>query len=267
MAGVLREGAEKGWKNYDDLSPGMDTNRLPNTADWSGKNLDIKLENDAVLSLSFGGETAKWSLGEEAGGETGEDPYEEVFIARDIYFIDIFFAVKGNESLSLVFNSKTGRVITVRTTILDRLPSGGTRVAQEFLTGTIEGVMPTGEPPAPTRDLIGYRSINTYSSNHTYEHFYINSKRYAWQCLEGVQKGQGDMDYATYYKLEENMYLFCFREKIIPVASVFFFDFNKGTNTGKFLGLTSEGKVCNAGTGAFIQKMSFNCYPTGVEPV
>ena len=126
---------------------------------------------------------------------------------------------------------------------------------------------PSGEVPALTRDLIGYRSINVYSDNHTYEHFYINSKRYAWQCLEGVQKGQGDMDYATYYKLEENMYLFCFREKIIPVASVFFFDFNKGTNTGKFLGLTSEGEVENAGTGATIQKMSFNCYPTGVEPI
>ncbi|MCL1895471.1 MAG: molybdenum cofactor biosynthesis F family protein [Clostridiales bacterium] len=263
MTGVLREGAEKGWKNYDDLSPGMDTNRLPNTDDWSGKKLNVILENDAVLSLFFGGETVKWSY----CGETGDDPYEEVFIARCVYFIDIFFSGKGNESLSLVFNSSTGRVIAVRSTILDHLPPGDTRVAQEFLVGGIEGVDLAGEIPALTRDLIGYRSINIYSSNHTYEHFYVNSKRYAWQCLEGVQKGQGDMDYATYYKLEENMYLFCFREKIIPVASVFFFDFNKGTNTGKFLGLTSEGKVCNAGTGAFIQKTSFNCYPTGIKPV
>ena len=263
MGSVLPEGAEKGWKNYDDLAPGMETNRLPNTTDWEGRNLTVRLENGQILAVSFKAGTAEWSL----GGETGEDPYEEVLITQDCYYIDIFFASKGNESLSLLFNPKTGYIITVRTTIRDHLPLGDTRVGQEFLTGEVDGVLLSGEPPGLTRDLIGYRAINVYSDNHTYEHFYINSKRYAWQCLGGVQKGQGDMDYATYYKLQDNIYLFCFREKIIPVASVFVFDFKNGTNTGKFLGLTSEGKVENSGTGATIQKMSFNCYPTGVEPI
>jgi hypothetical protein len=263
MTSVLAEGAEKGWKNFDDLSVGMDTNRIPNSKDWVGKELKIKFENDKVLELEFGDDKVKWAW----DGENGEDPYEEVRIAPKRYFVDIFFTAKGNETLTLVFNSETGRVISVRTIVRDHLPKGDTRVAQDFLVGEFLGMTPTGEVPGLTRDLIGYRTINIYSDNHTYEHFYVNSQRYAWQCLQGVQKGHGDMDYATYYKLEDNIYLFCFREKIIPVASVFLFDFNKGTNTGKFLGITSEGKIENSRTGATIQKMSFNCYPTGIEPI
>lgn len=164
-------------------------------------------------------------------------------------------------------NSDTRRVISIRSIVRDQVPDGETKITQEFLVGDIMDGVPSGELPGTTRELIGYRSINVYSPNHTYEHTYINSQRYAWQCLNGVQRGHGDMDYSTAYKLEDNMYIFAFREKIIPTASVFYFDYDLGRCTGKFIGITKEGKIENSRAGAYIQKMSFNCYPVGVEPI
>lgn len=263
MTKILAEGAEKDWKNFDELADGIGTNRLPNTTDWIGKELKIKLEDNSELQLNFDVDKVKWSW----NGEDGNDPYEEVKTNRDNYFIDIVFTKKRNETVTLIFNPKTSRVIAVKTIVHDHIPEGGTRVGQEFLIGEIEGVTPTGEVPGLTRELIGYRTVSIYSDNHTYEHFYVNSNRYSWQCLNGVQKGHGDMDYASYYKLEENVYVFCFREKIIPVATVLVLDFNNGTNTGKFFGITSEGEIDNSTSGARIQKTSFNCYPTGIQPV
>ncbi len=75
------------------------------------------------------------------------------------------------------------------------------------------------------------------------------------------------MDYATYYKFEDEMFLFTFREKIIPVCSVFFFDFISGRCTGTFLGLDAAGRVLVSPAGAFISKMSYNAYPEGVQPL
>ncbi|MCR4441782.1 MAG: MoaF C-terminal domain-containing protein [Peptococcaceae bacterium] len=263
MSGVLAEGAEKGWKNYDDFAAGQETNRLPNTDHWVGKELSIKLENHKTLKLSFEREKVKWDY----NGETGKDTYEEVCTSPNHYFIDIQFAKRANECLTIVMNSQTRRAITVRSIVREQVPAGEPRVTQEFLVGDILGGNPSGEVPGPTRDLIGYRQINVYSPNHTYEHIYVNSQRYAWQCLNGVQRGHGDMDYASYYKLEDKMYVFTFREKIIPCASVFFFDYKIGRCTGKFIGITKDGKIENTRAGSFIQRMSYNCYPTGVEPV
>ncbi len=82
---------------------------------------------------------------------------------------------------------------------------GEPRVAQEFITGTLDGVniSPTSFEPAITRDLIGLREVSTYGPGHTYEHIYLNAERYCWQCLVGVQRGQGDVDMASYYKFDD----------------------------------------------------------------
>ena len=111
------------------------------------------------------------------------------------------------------------------------------------------------------------RTFQTYSPNHTYEHTYLSSERYAWQCLVGVQRGHGDVDMASYWKFDDGIYAFTFREFLIPVASVFLFNFRDMRSTGKVLGGTGEGAVSNSPAGAFISKASMTFYPLGVEPV
>jgi hypothetical protein len=85
--------------------------------------------------------------------------------------------------------------------------------------------------------------------------------------LVGVQRGHGDVDLATTYKFEEDLYLFTFREFLIPVASVFFYNMRQLRSTGKFLGITAAGEIENNPAGAYIQKASMTYYANGEEPV
>jgi hypothetical protein len=115
----------------------------------------------------------------------------------------------------VVLNLESRRVLAVRSRIRSAEEAGSQpRVAQDFWPGSIgdELHLATGEAPAETRDLIGLRTFQTYSPNHTYEHTYLSSQRYAWQCLVGVQRGHGDVDMASYWRFEEGLYLFTFRE-------------------------------------------------------
>jgi hypothetical protein len=170
----------------------------------------------------------------------------------------------------VVLNLESRRVLAVRSRIRSAEEAGSQpRVAQDFWPGSIgdELHLATGEAPAETRDLIGLRTFQTYSPNHTYEHTYLSSQRYAWQCLVGVQRGHGDVDMASYWRFEEGLYLFTFREFLIPVASVFLFNFRDMRSTGKFLGVTGDGAVSNSPAGAFISKASMTFYPPGTQPV
>ncbi|WP_235939680.1 MoaF C-terminal domain-containing protein [Bradyrhizobium hipponense] len=142
-------------------------------------------------------------------------------------------------------------------------------MAQVYTPGIIDdpAVPPAGIEPAPTRDLIGMTAHYEYSPQHVYEHVYLSSQRYAWQNLVGVQRGHGDVDLTTAYKFDHNQYVFGFREFIIPVASIFFYDWETMRSTGKFLGVTSDGRVENKPAGAFIKIRSRTAYDEGKEPV
>lgn len=263
---VLNQNAEPEWKNYDDFARGIDTNRLPPTQDWRGKTLQMVFEHDEEMTLRFSADQQRlhWTW----QGEQGEDAYEEVRTSPSQYFFNIPLQIPGNECLTFVLNVDSGRVLMVRSTLLpEQQVTNGSRLGQTFNVGQRVGITPSGLAPHLTRELLGYRTLNIYSPNHYYEHFYVNTERYAWQNLRGEQFGHGDMDYATYYKFAEDQYLFTFREKIIPVCSVFFFDFTLGRCTGIFLGLDAAGTVLVSPAGAFIHKMSYNTYPDGVQPL
>lgn len=267
---VLSSAAEPGWKNYEDFATGIDGNRLPPTRHWRGKTLDLQLQAHPPLRLTLqpDDDGLSWQWGEEQG----EARVDEVCLDEGLYFFSFLLSPAGwpapdSQCLALVVNTKTRRVLAVRCTLQPDAVQGGSRLAQQFMAGTLAGGEASGDVPALTRELIGYRALNIYSPDHYYEHFYVNSQRYAWQNLRGEQFGQGDMDYATYYKFSADRYLFAFREKIIPVCSVFFFDYLNGRCTGIFMGLDSTGEVRLRPAGALISKMSFNCYPNGITPL
>ena len=47
-----------------------------------------------------------------------------------------------------------------------------------------------------------------------------------------MQRGHGDVDLSSTYKFDDDLYVFCFREFPIPVASLFLYDMKALTSTG-----------------------------------
>ena len=257
--------APKDWKQFDDFSAGIATNRLPQTQTLAGRSLRLAFEDGREMTLAFGAEAqVRWS--DQSG--RGEDRADTVLVAPDTYFVDLAFASLPTEAETIIVNVKTGQTLSVRSIVREvGANPGEPRVAQIFRAGRVEGV--GGDAPAPhvTRDLIGLRAHYTYSPNHVYEHTYLSSQRYAWQCLVGVQRGHGDVDLTTTYKFADNQYVFTFREFIIPVASTFYYNFNDMRSTGKFLGVTGAGRIENSPAGATIRKVSLTPYLDGQDPV
>jgi hypothetical protein len=257
------------WKNYDDFAAGIATNRLPGSAALVGQTLRLGLPDCTLTLRPTSAHETGWSE-EGARAGSGTDWYEAVEIAPQTFFVDLTFASRPAEALTLVLNLATRRVLAVRSRIRSAEEAGPEpRVAQDFLPGTLgpDPQSACGDLPAESRDLIGLRTFQTYSPQHTYEHTYLSAQRYAWQCLVGVQRGHGDVDLASTWRFEDGVYVFTFREFLIPVASVFVFDFRSLRSTGKFLGLQADGAVSNAPAGAFITKASMTFYPPGIAPV
>ncbi|MFS8046621.1 MoaF C-terminal domain-containing protein [Rhizobium sp. BR 314] len=254
----------KDWKTYDQFAYGIDTNRLPATDALAGSSHKVAFNDGRKLELAFGKEHVKWSDGKDSA----TDKAEVIEVAPNTYFVEIVFAGRSKEAETLILNVETRRALSIYSIVRELKDSvGEPQVAQIFRPGIIEGGVVSGQAPAESRDLIGLRAHFTYSPNHVYEHTYLSSQRYAWQCLVGVQRGHGDVDLTTTYKFDENQYIFTFREFKIAVASTFFYNFNDMRSTGKFLGITGDGRIQNSPAGAFIRKASMTYYLPGQEPV
>lgn len=254
----------KDWKTYDEFAYGIDTNRLPATGALGGASHKIGFEDGRNLELAFSTGEVKWSDGKESA----TDKAEVIEVAPNTYFVEIVFAGRPKEAETLILNIETRRALSIYSIVRDAKDAvGEPQVAQIFRPGVIDGGTASGPVPHESRDLIGLRAHFTYSPNHVYEHTYLSSQRYAWQCLVGVQRGHGDVDLTTTYKFDENLYIFTFREFKIAVASTFFYNFNDMQSTGKFLGITGDGRIQNSPAGAFIRKASMTYYLPGQEPV
>lgn len=259
--------APANWKNFDDFASGIVTNRLPRTIALATAKFEFAFDDGRELKLQFGDPVlVNW----DDNHSQGIDNYEAICVAPDTYFVDLTFAKTAKEAETIIFNTKSGRVLSIRSEVREAgAHPGEPRVAQIFRVGAIVDptLSPSGFVPCPSRDLIGLRAHYTYSPNHVYEHTYLSSERYAWQCLVGVQRGHGDVDLTTTYKFSEDQYIFTFREFIIPVASTFFYNFKDERSTGKFLGVTGAGNIENSPAGAYIRKVSTTEYLAGQEPV
>ncbi|AXB43416.1 MoaF C-terminal domain-containing protein [Amycolatopsis albispora] len=247
------------WRTYDEFAARIATYRLPN-ADLSGRELTVTLDDGTALALRF-------DDAETATCNGIKDPYDAVAVRDDVFFVNFPHTSVEGEALTVVFSTTTHRALAVRSVIGAEEVEGVPRVSQTFRAGTTDGGTPSGEAPGPSRDLIGKRNIYRYSPDHLYEHVYVSSQRYAWQCLEGVQRGHGDMDLSTVWKFSDGLYLFCFREFRIAVASVWLHDLGYALRTtGVFLGLTGDGRSEHSRAGGHIYPLGTVAYPDA-QPV
>ncbi|MFI5894511.1 molybdenum cofactor biosynthesis F family protein [Actinoplanes sp. NPDC051513] len=252
------EARPDGWKGMDDFARGIDGNRIAGTAALTGSSLSVDLDDGDRLDLGFvSADRVRWA----GGDRSGDDWYEAVEVRPGVFFVTLTFAGEPLRASVLVVDVNRGRSLAVESHIAGEPTPGRPRVSQTFRPGTVAGTPALGAPAAPTRDLIGWRALYRYSPNHLYEHIYLSSERYAWQCLVGEQRGHGDVDLASTWSLGDGLYVFTFREFLIPVAATWLYDLTAMRTTGVFFGLGATGAAQCAPGGAIITELGRVSYP------
>ena len=255
------------WRSYDEFAAGIDTYRLPD-ADLAGRSMAIAFDGGPHITLEFlDARTVRWSSSGALAADSTLDPYEAVQVRAEVIFVNLPFASRERESLTIIASTATRRAVAVHSVISAEAIEEVPQVTQEFWAGELEGEAVTGAVPAESRDLVGRRNIYRYSPAHLYEHVYLSSERYTWQCIQGVQRGHGDVDMSTVWKFDEGLYLFCFREFKIAVASVWLHDLGyQLRTTGNFLGLNGKGESEHSRAGGHIYPLGSVTYPD-IQPV
>ena len=242
------------WITVGALADGFATESfiLPKLADLAGKRFNLFFENGWEIAHSFDGETLSWSAAD--GHSTGSAPYRATSVRPGIYLVD-FLKHEGGKSysISLVidthsqsFTAVIGTLPTEEDTregLYGRALSGKqlTGVQASFYHGTLDKSWQSGAcPHALTTELVGIRNRYRYSPTEVYEHVYLNENFYSWQCLEGVEKGLCDTDRCHYYKITDELYLFVWREKIVPTLGLVMIDMKNHRSDGKIFGYAAD---------------------------
>ena len=99
---------------------------------------------------------------------------------------------------------------------------------------------------------------------------YLSPQWYTWQCLAGPERGLADTDEQTTYQLRPGIYVFAWREKVIPCAAVTVADhrdLRDMRSHGVLFGLDETGQVATHFTfGAFGRLLSNTTHPSELDP-
>ncbi|KPU56066.1 molybdenum cofactor biosynthesis F family protein [Pseudomonas fluorescens] len=248
---------------------------LPNLADLNGKTFTLNFANGWQIEHRFDHETLSWSAAD--GHSTGTANYRATSVRPGLYLVD-FIKHEGGQawSVSLVldtarsaFTAVIGRMPTQEQTregLYSRALAGKslTSVDVDFLHGSLDRPWQEGQcPHAPTTELTGLRNLYRYSPSEVYEHIYLNDQFYSWQCLKGVEQGLCDTDRCHYYKIADQLYLFVWREKIIPTLGLVLIDLQQHRSDGKIFGYagSSFDELSNFPVSSYCQVLNRTEYP------
>jgi len=245
----------------------LDTYRLP-SSDLAGSAVVLRFDDEQELELSFEPDgLVHWRSAALDNAEGARDPYDAVAVRDDVWFVTVRIASRQRDAVTVFWSTATGRALLTHSWIEDDAVPGRPRCSQSFHAGVLVGAAPSGEVPGPTRDLVGMRNLYRYGPEVLYEHVYLSTERYAWQCLSGGTVGLGDVDPATVWRFDHGLYLFAFREYGIDVATVWLHDLGyELRTTGAFLARGPEGQAFHGQGGGHIYPLGRVVYPD-VQPV
>ncbi|KAF1068073.1 MAG: Protein MoaF [Pseudomonas citronellolis] len=238
------------WISVGDLADGFAPQAftLPASAALAGQRHVLHFANGWVIEHDFDAETLRWTARD--GHSSGSAEYRASSIRDGILLVD-FLKREGGQlwSVSLVldlsaqaFSAVLGRLPDARDverSLYARALAGDelTGVQVDILHGSLDRPWQAGAcEHAPTEELIGLRNRYRYSPSEAYEHLYLNPRFYTWQCLQGVEQGLCDTDRAHYYRIAERLYLFIWREKIVPTLGLVLIDLDAQRSDGKIFG-------------------------------
>ncbi|WP_158891015.1 MoaF C-terminal domain-containing protein [Amycolatopsis anabasis] len=230
------------WLPLDGLEPGFDANRAPLSRALAGREFELVLDAGVRIRHGFTEDRTTWELDTDAlGARRGEDAYQAFEVDDELFYVQFQHEHDPREAVSLILDLRHGRTLSVLSRIgpRDQRP---TVVTQEFHPGVIDGIEPTGAPPEPTTDLLGRRVLWSYSRAHHYEHVYLTEQWYTFVCHSGPERGLADTDACAYYRLRPGIYLFAWREKVVPCAAVTVADHRLFRSHGALFGLSGDGQ-------------------------
>ncbi|WP_084211284.1 MoaF C-terminal domain-containing protein [Pseudonocardia acaciae] len=207
----------------DGLAPGFDYNKAEPSAALVGRTVVLVDDRGTRIIHNFDTRTVRWTylpgVGDEIPESSGEDPYEAFGVAEGLVYAQFHHVHLPFEAVSLVLDFVSGRALSVINVVREPEP-GRTRVRQVFVSSSIEGIETTVLAPALSTALVGRRVLWEYSPEQAYEHVHLSPNRFSWQCLAGPEEGLADTDECTSYELRPGIFVFAWREKVIPCASV-----------------------------------------------
>lgn len=256
------------WLPLDGLAPGFDENKAELTSDLVGYSFRSIRSDGREVEHEFSETTLSLSVA-GSDGRARNVSYEAFTVAEGLYYVQFYDTDKPDDAVSF-FLDQTNGVGLVVNTIIGKASPGVTAVTQKFTTFTVDGHANPGAVPAPTGELIGRRVYWRYSRAHAYEHVYLSPQWYTWHCLAGPERGLADTDEHTTYELRPGIFVFCWREKVIPCASVTVADhrdFENLRSHGVLFGLDESGENRVHFTfGAVGKVLSISQYPEDLDP-
>ncbi|NWL13152.1 molybdenum cofactor biosynthesis protein MoaF [Paenarthrobacter nitroguajacolicus] len=202
------------WLPLDGLAPGFDANKAPTVQDLAGQQFSVSGDG-GPMTFSFDDEEVQWAAASHAGTST----YEAFLVAEELYYAQWQSPQDPELAVSLVLDLLHGRALYIGATLGRATPSS-VAVHHDFRPGTLDGYRATGTEISESRALIGRRVEWVYSETHAYEHIYLSPTWYTWQCLAGPERGLADTDSNTVFQVRPGIFVFTWREKVIPCGSV-----------------------------------------------
>lgn len=263
-----------------DLCKEITENALPPTNALAGRTMGLYFEDGTTARIQFDSMDAlNWEIVE--GGDRGccgTATYRATCPRDGIYLVDYIRQDLRAASVSLIIDVRTRKAGAVTGTLPTKSETRKdafsrvqadmalTSVTTRFLRAAIDTPFTSRDHPhGPTDELVGKRVKYVYSRTEAYEHIYLNQNLYTWHCLEGVEKGLADTDRCDYYKIDEALYLFVWREKIVPTLGVLLIDFLHMKTTGKIFGYENDDfcKLTNAPIGAYATELNMTRHERG----
>jgi len=264
------------WLQVGELTAGFGGNELTPSQALAGRRLQANLEEGSRFELVFRPDE-QLEINILADGPAARSvgkrvvAYRATSLRENVLFVDSVLPDQPPRSLTWILDLNSGW----GTAVLGRLPlraeteesiyaraSSGkelTTVAVDLLPLRL-GDQDTKKPGkhAPTTELIGRRIRYVYGPRDVYEHIYLNERFYTWQCLKGPEIGLADTDRCHYIKIAGDLYLFIWREKIVPTLGMVLIDIAAARSTGKIFGYHGGdfGEITNASVGASAQLMN-----------
>lgn len=258
------EDAKEEWTQISGIAVGLDEQRLPSSDALAGRKVALHSSNGPAILLDFSDETTlRW----EQSGSAGNETYDAVEIAPSLFVAGFCHRADSRLSTTFALDLEQGRA----TRVLGRLPSvaeadtsmlsrvhageGLSPVRVEFDQWDIESDEgsdpPSGPVHARTEDLVGKRLLYVYGDGGVYEHIYLNDKMFTWHCRKGPEAGLADTERCDFFRVRPDVYLFSWREKVIPTLGVVLVNTETMRSNGFITGIdTRSGEVSHFPVGA-----------------
>lgn len=228
--------------------------RLPASNELARRRLQIHFENGALIEYRF---TSEAHL-ERTVRDPGRAKYwplanRVAYCATEtrsgIFLVSFFEPGQFSSVVVLLLDLPAGICTMVLTQLPDRRASRETLasrvatrkelsgVAVTFLSGAIDApFLANSRRHERTRDLIGQRVEYAHGGSERYEHLYLNDEFHTWHCVSGAERGSADTDPCRCFKVAPDLYLFVWREKVVPALGFVLLDFQQMRSSGRIVG-------------------------------